>query len=74
MIFTQYNVIYVGTVMITNLKINEKEFYTAQLSELENSQYFKNYLKNQPKEDILNNFDFVMSKIKAKEVEDWDSV
>lgn len=60
--------------MITNLKINEKELYTAQLSELENSQYFKNYLKNQTKEDILNNFDFVMSKIKAIEVEDWDSL
>lgn len=60
--------------MITNLKINEKELYTAQLSEPENSLYFKNYLKNQTKEDILNNFDFVMSKIKAREVEDWDSV
>lgn len=60
--------------MITNLKINEKELYTAQLSEPENSQYFKNYLKNRTKEDILNNFDFVMSKIKAREVEDWDSV
>lgn len=31
--------------MITNLEINEKELDTAQLSELENSQYFKNYLK-----------------------------
>lgn len=60
--------------MITNLEINEKELDIVQLSELENSQYFKNYLKNQTKEDILNNFDFVMSKIKAKEVENWDSL
>lgn len=60
--------------MITNLEINKKELDTVQLSELENSQYFKNYLKNRTKEDILNNFDFVMSKIKAKEVENWDSL
>lgn len=31
--------------MITNLEINKKELDIVQLSELENSQYFKNYLK-----------------------------
>ena len=65
-----------NTAHTQGVSINQFALYafTKQISELENSQYFKNYLKNRTKEDILNNFDFVMSKIKAKEVENWDSL
>ena len=39
---------------------------------LENSAYFKRYLKGKKKDDIVAGFDAVMKKVKNREVEDWD--
>ncbi len=46
--------------------------FTKELTELENSQYFKKYLRGRKKEEILRGFDEVMQKVKSREVEDWD--
>ncbi|MFH2114645.1 MAG: hypothetical protein ABIJ86_09090 [Spirochaetota bacterium] len=40
---------------------------------LENSAYFKRYLKGKKKDEIVTGFDAVMKKVKNREVEDWDS-
>jgi hypothetical protein len=39
---------------------------------IENSAYFKRYLKGKKKDDIVSGFDAVMKKVKNREVEDWD--
>lgn len=39
---------------------------------LENSAYFKRYLKGKKKDEIVTGFDAVMKKVKNREVEDWD--
>ena len=46
--------------------------FTKELTELENSQYFKKYLRGRKKKEILRGFDEVMQKVKSREVEDWD--
>ena len=39
---------------------------------IENSAYFKRYLKGKKKDEIVTGFDAVMKKVKNREVEDWD--
>ena len=48
--------------------------FTKELSELENSQYFKKFLKGKKKEEIIKGFDDVFSKVKPRNVEQWDTL
>lgn len=58
------------------ISINQLALYafTKEVSELETSEYFKRYWKNQKKEDIFKNFDRVMKKVKSSKVPVWDKV
>jgi hypothetical protein len=48
--------------------------FTKELAELETSKYLKQYLKQKTKDDILRQFDNVMSRVQNRIVEDWDKV
>jgi hypothetical protein len=48
--------------------------FTKELSELENSRYFKNRLKGKKREDIIRSFDVIMAKVPAREVPEWDKI
>lgn len=63
-----------STAILQGVSINQIALYafTKELSELENSKFFKRYLKEKKKTDIINGFDEVMAKIKDRPVEDWD--
>jgi len=63
-----------NTAILQGVSINQFALYafTKELSELENSQYFRKQLKGKKKEEIIKGFDEVMAKVKAREVEDWD--
>jgi len=63
-----------NTAMLQGVSINQFALYafTKELSELENSQYFKQFLKDKSKEDIIKGFDEVMGKVKNRTVEEWD--
>ena len=63
-----------STAILQGVSINQFALYafTKELSELENSKYFKRYLRAKNKNDIINGFDEVMAKIKDSPVEDWD--
>lgn len=65
-----------NTAMLQGVSINQFALYafTKELSELENSQYFKKYLKDKKREDIIKGFDEVMGKVKNRETEDWDTL
>ncbi|MGI5172988.1 toxin-antitoxin system HicB family antitoxin [Treponema sp. OMZ 840] len=65
-----------NTAVLQGVSINQFAVYafTKELSEMENSRYFTNYLKNQNREDIIAGFDTVMNKITDREVESWDTV
>jgi len=65
-----------NTALLQGVSINQFALYafTKELSELENSQYFKKYLKGRKKDEIIQGFDEVMAKVKAREVEGWDSL
>lgn len=63
-----------NTAIMQGVSINQFALYafTKELSELENSQYFKKYLKGKKKEEIVKGFDEVMEKVKHREVDEWD--
>jgi len=63
-----------NTASLQGVSLNQFALYafTKELSELENSQYFKNRLKGKKREDIIRSFDAVMAKVPAREVPDWD--
>jgi FAD synthase len=65
-----------NTAMLQGVSINQFALYafTKELSELENSQYFKQFLKDKSKEDIIKGFDEVMGKVKNRTVEEWDKI
>jgi hypothetical protein len=58
------------------ISINQLALYafTKEVSELETSDYFLRYWKNQKKEDILKNFDKVMKKVKKSKIPRWDKL
>ncbi|MBN2873506.1 MAG: toxin-antitoxin system HicB family antitoxin [Spirochaetales bacterium] len=65
-----------NTAMLQGVSINQFALYafTKELSELENSRYFRRFLQGRRKEEILENFDAVMKKVQARTVEEWDSL
>ena len=65
-----------NTAMLQGVSINQFALYafTKELSELENSKYFKSFLKEKKKDDIIKGFDEVFSKVKNRPVEDWDKL
>lgn len=65
-----------NTAMLQGVSINQFALYafTKELSELENSKYFKAFLKDRKKEDIIKGFDEVMMKVKKRPVPDWDKL
>jgi len=65
-----------NTASLQGVSINQFALYafTKELSELENSRYFKNRLKGKKREDIIKNFDAIMAKVPGKEVPEWDRI
>jgi FAD synthase len=65
-----------STAILQGVSINQFALYafTKELSELENSKYFRDFLKNKKKEDIIKGFDEVFGRIKNKPVDDWDTL
>lgn len=65
-----------NTAILQGVSINQFALYafTKELSELENSRYFKRYLKEKSKTDIIKGFDEVMARIKERPVEEWDRI
>ena len=63
------------TAITQGVSINQFALYafTKELSELENSEYFRRFLRKKKKEDIIKGFDEVVGKVKKRKVEDWDS-
>lgn len=60
--------------LLQGVSINQFALYsfTKELAELENSSYFKKYLKEKTKKDILDGLDRAMAAVQARPVEDWD--
>jgi len=65
-----------NTASLQGVSINQFALYafTKELSELENSRYFKNRLKGKKREDIIKSFDAVMTKVPARDVPEWDKI
>ena len=61
-----------NTAIMQGISINQFALYafTKELSELENSHYFRKHLKGKKKEEIIKGFDEVMGKVKDRKVED----
>ena len=59
------------------VSINQFALYafTKQLSEIETSEYYRQFIKNKSRQDLLAGFDKAMEKVKfrAKD-EDWDAL
>ena len=59
------------------VSINQFALYafTKQLSEIENSEYFQQFIKNKTRQDLLAGFDKAMGKVKFREQnESWDEL
>ena len=59
------------------VSINQFALYafTKQLSEIENSEYYRQFIKNKTRQDLLAGFDKAMSKVQYRlPEEDWDSL
>ena len=65
-----------STAIMQGVSINQFALYafTKELSELENSRYFKKYLREKGRSEIINGFDEVMSKVQDHAVEEWDKI
>jgi FAD synthase len=65
-----------NTAMLQGVSINQFALYafTKELAELENSHYFRHYLKDRKKEEIIKGFDEVFGKVKNRPVEEWDTL
>lgn len=59
---------------LQGVSINQFALYafTKELAELENNRYFTKVLREKNKQEILEAFDRIMSKIPDREVPDWD--
>ncbi len=64
------------TAKLEGVSINQFALYafTKELSELDNSQYYTNLLKDKNKEEIIKGFDEVFGKVKDRDVEEWDKL
>ena len=59
------------------VSINQFALYafTKQLSEIENSEYYRQFIKNKTRQDLLAGFDKAMGKVKFRaQNEDWDTL
>lgn len=59
------------------VSINQFALYafTKQLSEIENSEYYRQFIKNKTRQDLLAGFDATMNKVKFREQnESWDAL
>ena len=59
------------------VSINQFALYafTKQLSEIENSEYYRQFIKNKTRQDLLSGFDKAMGKVKFRaQNEDWDAL
>ena len=59
------------------VSINQFALYafTKQLSEIENSEYYQQFIKNKTRQDLLDGFDKAMGKVKYRaKNEDWDAL
>ena len=59
------------------VSINQFALYafTKQLSEIENSEYYRQFIKNKTRQDLLAEFDKAMGKVKFRaQNEDWDAL
>lgn len=59
------------------VSINQFALYafTKQLSEIENSEYYRQFIKNKTRQDLLAGFDKAMGKVKfRKQNESWDEL
>lgn len=61
------------------VSINQFALYafTKQLSEIEDSAYYQQFIKNKTRQDLLAGFDSAMSKVRYRlpsEDEDWDKL
>ena len=59
------------------VSINQFALYafTKQLSEIENSEYFQQFIKNKTRQDLLAGFDKAMGKVKFRaQNDDWDAL
>lgn len=59
------------------VSINQFALYafTKQLSEIENSVYFQQFIKNKTRQNLLAGFDKAMGKVKFRaQNEDWDTL
>ena len=65
-----------NTASLQGVSINQFALYafTKELAELETSQHFKTYLKGKKRDEILRDFDSLMSRIPARDVPEWDSL
>jgi len=64
-----------STAILQGVSINQFALYafTKELAELENSSFFRHYLKDRKKSEILRDFDTVMGKVQSRDVEEWDN-
>ena len=59
---------------LQGVSINQFALYalTKEIGELETSRYFTAQLRERTKQEVLERFDAVMSKVPARKVSDWD--
>ncbi|RJP34865.1 MAG: toxin-antitoxin system HicB family antitoxin [Candidatus Omnitrophota bacterium] len=61
---------------LQGVSINQFALYafTKELAELETNRYFTRTLREKSKQEILQNFDQIMSRTPNREVPDWDQL
>jgi uncharacterized protein (DUF1778 family) len=58
------------------VSINQFALYafTKEVAELETNRYFTRTLREKSKQEILQNFDQIMSRVPKRDVPDWDQL
>ena len=59
------------------VSINQFALYafTKQLSEIENSEYYRQFIRNKTRQDLLSGFDAAMNKVQYRmQQENWDAL
>lgn len=59
------------------VSINQFALYafTKQLSEVENSEYYRQFIRNKTRQDLLSGFDAAMNKVQYRmQQENWDAL
>jgi FAD synthase len=61
---------------LQGVSINQFALYafTKELAELETNRYFTRTLREKSKQEILQNFDQIMSRVPKRDVPDWDQL